>query len=146
MESEQLKPPAQPPQRKRQVVEYPAPEHIPIFDAERVAEPAERIIPIESFSKIRRIQITVAEAYNFGRLELISRRRGGPLIRPRHIAMYLCTILTIRSLPEIGRAFNRDHTTILHARDKIARMRRTNAELNAEVEALIEKLGMTEAA
>lgn len=139
IEAEQIKPPASPPKQKRQVITYPAPVQIPIFDTERIAD---RTVPIESFSKLRHIQITVAEAYGFGRVELISRRRGGILIRPRQIAMYLCTILTIRSLPEIGRVFNRDHTTILHARDKIARLRKTDARLNAEITALIEKLGV----
>lgn len=134
------KPPARPPKQKRQVIKYPAPVQIPIFDAERIAGPSDRIVPIESISKVRRIQIAVAEAYGLGRVELISRRRGGILIRPRQIAMYLCTILTIKSLPEIGRVFNRDHTTIMHARDKIARLRKTDAKLNAEITELIERL------
>ena len=33
--------------------------------------------------------------------------------------MFLCTDLTDMSLPEIGREFNRDHTTVLHARDLV---------------------------
>lgn len=146
IEAEQLMPPALPPKQKRNIIEYPKAASIRAqsFDTGRVAVPAERIIPIESYSKLRRIQLTVAESYCFGRLELLARRRGGPLIRARHVAMYLCTILTVRSLPEIGRAFNRDHSTILHARDKIGRLRKTDAKLNAEIEALIEKLGMTE--
>lgn len=123
----------------------PGPIRIPIFDVERVTTPT-GILPIESFSAVRRIQIAVADAYGFGRIEIVSRRRGGCLIRARQIAMYLCTILTIRSLPDIGRAFNRDHATIMHARDKIARLRKTDAKLNGEIEALIAKLGITEAA
>ena len=147
IEAEQLKLPAKTPEQKCKGVEYPkpAPIRIPIFDVERVTTPT-GILPIESFSAVRRIQISVADAYGFGRIEIVSRRRGGGLIRPRQIAMYLCTILTIRSLPDIGRAFDRDHTTILHARDKIARLRKTDAKLNGEIEALIAKLGITEAA
>ena len=52
--------------------------------------------------------------------DLISARRTANVVRPRQVAMYLARVLTLRSLPDIGRRFgNRDHTTILHAVRKI---------------------------
>ena len=94
------------------------------------------------------IQEVVASAYGISRNTLISHRRGKLVIGPRHVAMYLCTELTTASLPMIGRMFaGRDHTTIMYASDKIARMRKTDQKLNSEIVALTERLGiMTEAA
>ena len=61
------------------------------------------------------IQQVVAEYYEISMLDMLSRRRGRAVARPRQIAMYLARHLTILSLPEIGRRFDRDHTTVCHA-------------------------------
>lgn len=42
--------------------------------------------------------------------------------RARHIAQYLCATMTSASYPEIGRRFDRDHTSVLHAYRKIKNM------------------------
>jgi chromosomal replication initiation ATPase DnaA len=47
--------------------------------------------------------------------DLLSDRRGGDALIARHIAFVLAKDLTRLSLPKIGRAFDRDHTTVLHA-------------------------------
>jgi chromosomal replication initiator protein len=47
--------------------------------------------------------------------DLKSNRRDRSVARPRQIAMFLAKELTTKSLPEIGAAFGRDHTTIMHA-------------------------------
>jgi len=98
--------------------------------------------------EITKIQEVVASAYGLSRNALISHRRGKVVIGPRHVAMYLCTELTTASLPMIGRMFaGRDHTTILHASNKIARLRKIDAKLDTEIIALTERLGViTEAA
>lgn len=95
---------------------------------------------------ITKIQEVVSSAYGLSRNTLISHRRGKLVIGPRHVAMYLCTELTTASLPMIGRMFaGRDHTTIMHASNKIAMLRKTDAKLDAEIIALTERLGvMTE--
>lgn len=73
--------------------------------------------------KIEDIQRVVARQYNLSRSDLLSARRTANVVRPRQVAMYLCKVLTLRSLPEIGRRFGgRDHTTVLHAVSKIAWM------------------------
>ena len=61
------------------------------------------------------------------RFKLTPERLKGPerqrkIMRPRHIAMFLARELTPASLPQIGRHFERDHTTVLHACRKIAAM------------------------
>lgn len=47
--------------------------------------------------------------------DLLADRRGGPALIARHIAFVLARDLTRLSLPKIGHAFRRDHTTVLHA-------------------------------
>ena len=70
--------------------------------------------------KIEDIQKLVASRYNVSRSDILSERRTAAVVRPRQIAMYLSKVLTLRSLPEIGRRFGgRDHTTVLHAVRKI---------------------------
>lgn len=70
--------------------------------------------------KIEDIQRIVARHYNVSRADILSARRTATVVRPRQVAMYLAKVLTLRSLPEIGRRFGgRDHTTVLHAVRKI---------------------------
>jgi chromosomal replication initiator protein len=55
--------------------------------------------------------------------------------------MYLSKVLTLRSLPEIGRRFGgRDHTTVLHAVRKIEALASNDAALAEEIEALKRQL------
>lgn len=63
----------------------------------------------------------VSRHFNIKVSDMISARRSKNLVFPRQIAMYLCRRLTDLSLPKIGEAFGgRDHTTVLHACDKIS--------------------------
>jgi chromosomal replication initiator protein len=69
---------------------------------------------------VAEIQRAVCDAYHLGMIDMKCARRTANLVRPRQIAMYLAKRLTLRSYPEIGRAFGgRDHTTVLHAFHKI---------------------------
>jgi chromosomal replication initiator protein len=87
--------------------------------------------------KIEDIQKLVASRYNVSRSDILSERRTAAVVRPRQIAMYLSKVLTLRSLPEIGRRFGgRDHTTVLHAVRKIEKAIGEDTILNDEVELL----------
>ena len=87
--------------------------------------------------KIEDIQKLVATHYNVSRADILSSRRTANVVRPRQIAMYLSKVLTLRSLPEIGRRFGgRDHTTVLHAVRKIEGLTGTDRTLQDEVELL----------
>lgn len=68
---------------------------------------------------IDEIQRKVAEHFSISVKEMQSSRRARNVARPRQIAMYLAKQLTSRSLPEIGRKFDRDHTTVMHAVRKV---------------------------
>ena len=68
------------------------------------------------------IQQRVADYFQIALDELRSVKRQRSILYPRQVAMYLCRRLTEASLPEIGRAFGgRDHTTVMHAVEKIER-------------------------
>ena len=87
--------------------------------------------------KIEDIQKLVANHYQVSRADILSSRRTANVVRPRQIAMYLAKILTLRSLPEIGRRFGgRDHTTVLHAVRKIDSMTASDVALSEELELL----------
>jgi chromosomal replication initiator protein len=91
--------------------------------------------------RIEDIQRVVARQYNVSRADLLSSRRTANVVRPRQVAMYLAKILTLRSLPEIGRRFGgRDHTTVLHAVRKIENLAGTDTALAEEIETLKRQL------
>jgi len=72
---------------------------------------------------IQRIQETVSERFGLSLQELCGDRRSQNIVYPRQVAMYLSRELTDSSLPKIGKEFGgRDHTTVIHATSKIARL------------------------
>jgi len=72
---------------------------------------------------IERIQDEVSERFGLSKEELIGGKRSQNIVYPRQVAMYLSRELTDSSLPKIGRHFGgRDHTTVIHATSKIARL------------------------
>src|SRR3990167_1143287 len=86
---------------------------------------------------IKNIKIAVCAHFKMSMHDLLSSRRTMEIVWPRQIGMYLAKILTMRSLPEIGREFgNRDHTTVLHAVRKIEGWRPNDAALDAELNEL----------
>jgi chromosomal replication initiator protein len=86
----------------------------------------------------------VAAYCGYSREDLLGSSRRQPLARHRQIAMYLCREYTDLSLPKIGRAFgNRDHTTVLHAVDKIKGMMQSDADVYKDVTSLSHDLRTT---
>ncbi len=91
---------------------------------------------IDRKTTIDEIQKKVAEYFNISVKELQSSRRARTVARPRQIAMYLAKQLTSRSLPEIGRKFDRDHTTVMHAVRKVEGLIGEDSSLAESVNAL----------
>jgi chromosomal replication initiator protein len=72
---------------------------------------------------IERIQELICERFAVTMSELTGDRRSQNIVYPRQVAMYLSRELTDSSLPKIGKSFGgRDHTTVIHATSKIARL------------------------
>ena len=83
-----------------------------------------------------KVQKTVCQHFGVSLIDMLSSRRTTRVIVPRHVAMFICRKRTFRSLPEIARAFRRDHTSILNACERIEARIATNPEFAAMVAAL----------
>ena len=87
------------------------------------------------------IKQTVCRKYNVKLSDMDSKKRKREITHPRQVAMYLTRELTDMSLPKIGASFGgRDHTTVLHACDKITGEIRTNPALAEEIRSLKEEI------
>ena len=87
------------------------------------------------------IQDIVANYYNLRIEDLKSQRRTRSVAYPRQIAMYLSRKLTDMSLPKIGEEFGgRDHTTVIHAYEKISENLKTDDSLQHTIENITKKL------
>jgi chromosomal replication initiator protein len=90
---------------------------------------------------IERIQETVIERFGLSLDELCGEKRSQNIVYPRQVAMYLSRELTDSSLPKIGRQFGgRDHTTVIHATSKIARLIREDRSVYNLVQELTARI------
>ncbi|HEY1059757.1 MAG TPA: chromosomal replication initiator protein DnaA [Limnobacter sp.] len=90
---------------------------------------------------VESIQKTVADYYKIKVADMFSKRRQANIVLPRQVAMYLAKELTEKSYMEIGELFGgRDHTTVLHAVNKITELRNQSAELNHALHVLDQTL------
>lgn len=87
------------------------------------------------------IQQVVANYFKIKQDDLIAKKRTRNVAYPRQIAMYLCREMTETSLPRIGEIFGgRDHTTVIHAHDKISRERNEDIKLNNILKELAKRI------
>ncbi len=113
------------------------------INVELAKEALKDILP-ESKSKkidIPLIQKIVGEFYNLSIEDFKSKKRTRAVAYPRQIAMYLSRELTEHSLPKIGEEFGgRDHTTVLHAYDKILKDIETKPSFKKRINEIINKI------
>ena len=88
----------------------------------------------------RQIIQCVADYYNIKASELVGKRRTRNIVRPRQVAIYLAKSLTTKSLPDIGREFNRDHTTVIHSVARIEELRATDSAMAEDIEIITRRL------
>ena len=86
------------------------------------------------------IVLVVATHYGITRDQLKGKRRTNSVALPRQIAMYLMRRQTTLSLSEIGRFFDRDHTTVIHACGKIERLLAEDRTMRERIERLAEDI------
>jgi chromosomal replication initiator protein len=99
--------------------------------------PDKKPVPI-TFEAIKK---AVASFYNLDPGDMTAKRRTRSIAFPRQVAMYLCRILTDASLPRIGEQFGgRDHTTVMHACDKLEEQRKDNPSLEDTLQKLMKKI------
>ena len=86
------------------------------------------------------IQIT-CEHYNLTKEQIISKKRSNDIAIPRQIAMYICRTHLNENLVKIGMAFGgKNHTTVMHAVDKIKKLIKKDENLNNEIEKMINEI------
>ena len=90
---------------------------------------------------VTRIQEKVSNVFNIKMEDFKSKKRTRSIAYPRQIAMYLSRELTDLSLPKIGEEFGgRDHTTVIHACDKISNDIASNEDIKFKINKIISDL------
>lgn len=100
----------------------------------KLQEQQETVITMESIMNL------ITEHYDLEKGALTSKSRQSSVVLPRQIAMYLCRKLTNLSLKNIGHGFERDHTTAIHAIDKIEASIKEDDQFKKEIDELIQEL------
>ncbi|MGY0694164.1 chromosomal replication initiator protein DnaA [Virgibacillus sp. FSP13] len=113
------------------------------IDASLTADALKDIIPSSKpkVITIAKIQQVVGEKYDVKLEDFAAKKRTKQIAFPRQIAMYLSRELTDFSLPKIGEEFGgRDHTTVIHAHEKISKMLENDTLLDKDIENIKEQL------
>lgn len=102
--------------------------------SKKISKVSKTVIPIEE------IQEQVSQFYNISIKDIKSGKRQKDIALPRQIAMYLAREMTDNSLPKIGKAFGRDHSTVLHSFNKIRELIAQDESLRIEIDAIKNKI------
>jgi chromosomal replication initiator protein len=86
----------------------------------------------------------VAQVYGLEQALLGGKSRAQAVTKPRNLAMFLCRRHTDASYASIGRAFNRDHSTVMYGVSRVERGLKHDGKLNQEVAFLEQRLGVNE--
>ncbi|OLN34032.1 chromosomal replication initiator protein DnaA [Desulfosporosinus metallidurans] len=111
--------------------------------AEVAVEALKDIIPTNNTKlvTIDIIQQSVAGYFNLSPSEFKAKKRTRAVAFPRQIAMYLSRQLTDSSLPKIGDEFGgRDHTTVMHAHEKISQALQNDPQLEKKINDMIQRI------
>ncbi|PWW31021.1 chromosomal replication initiator protein [Cytobacillus oceanisediminis] len=113
------------------------------INADLAAEALKDIIPSSKpkVITIHEIQRVVGEHFNVKLEDFKAKKRTKSVAFPRQIAMYLSRELTDFSLPKIGEEFGgRDHTTVIHAHEKISKLLQSDSQFEKQVKEINELL------
>jgi chromosomal replication initiator protein len=97
-------------------------------------EDGDRAVTIDIIKKV------VAEHYRVEVRDLSAKKRNEAIAFPRMVAMYLAGEMTDLALTEIGAAFNREHSTVLHARGKIGHKLQTDPFFSSDLNKVISRI------
>ncbi len=82
----------------------------------------------------------VCDFMGFTREEILGSNRRAELVEARQVAMYLCRRMTDLSLSDLGKSFNRDHTTVLHAFERIEERQEQSQQLRDSLATMMENI------
>lgn len=86
---------------------------------------------------VKEIKRIVSDYYGIEVSALSSKNRSKFIAKARHVAMYLSCEYSKKSVTEIGLEFNRDHSSIIHGRDKVKEEIATGSRINSELNEII---------
>lgn len=93
--------------------------------------------------RIEHVQAECARFYGITREDILNICRKKHFVRPRQVAMYLAKKITLQSFPEIGRRFGgRDHSTVLHAVNKVGRLIAEDIDIASQVNTIRAAIAM----
>lgn len=85
---------------------------------------------------IEDVQKEVESYYKVKHSEMVGPSRAREIMFPRQVAMYLCRVLLDRPYEEVGKKFDRDHTTVMHSVKKIEKLLMNDRNVQEEIEIL----------
>ena len=87
------------------------------------------------------IQQKVCKHFGITLAEMKGKKRTKHIVIPRQVAMYLSREYTTSSLPKIGKEFGgKDHTTVIHAHEKIQKLMKEDPDLKQDIADLEKQL------
>ena len=89
---------------------------------------------------VDKIFAAVYRRYGISKEDLLGTRRTREIAQARHISIYLIRKVTEMSLPNIGKIFGRDHTTVMSSCEAVEKRLRTDAELVMNINAMIKEV------
>lgn len=89
---------------------------------------------------IEAVQRKVCQFYKISIIELLSPRKQSDIVYARQIAMYLSRKLTMKGFPQIGRKFRRDHSTVVHATQRVEQLKQTDLRMASDLDALAQEI------
>lgn len=89
---------------------------------------------------VEKIFTAVFKKYGINKEDLIGTKRNKDIAQARHITIYLIRAITEMSFPNIGKLFNRDHTTAMASSDRISEKISKDPLFNLEIEGLIKDI------
>jgi chromosomal replication initiator protein len=102
-----------------------------------VASAKKRVVSVKKLMEV------VSDFYNITVEDLLKQSRRKEYVKPRQIAMYLMRNELENSFPSIGEHFGgRDHTTVMHAVDKINKLVAEKESMKQELDLIVNKLYM----
>ena len=109
---------------------------VPVLRPAVIPAPAPYVAPKPTHITCDMVRRLVCSHYDVRLIDMMSERRTKGVVFPRQVAQYLCTRMTTLSLPQIGRQFDRDHSTISSTRRKISAMRESDQKFDEELSQL----------
>ncbi|MCL2747065.1 MAG: chromosomal replication initiator protein DnaA [Oscillospiraceae bacterium] len=82
----------------------------------------------------------VCDFYNLDSAQVLGANRRSDVVRARQLTMYLCRLLTTKSLHDIGKFINRDHTTVGHGCEKVEALRVSDPMISKDIQSMIENI------